>query len=290
MRILVTGAAGFLGRTVVAHLFRNPKNDVFGCDIYDNRCGGVKEASLVEFADVTFFSEIATIVERENIDVIVHLAAFGRNLTCENWPYRAWEVNVTGTQNVLDLGWAMKARMVVCSSNITLSDKPTVYRSTKWAVEELVRMYARLGANVCGIRPSNIAGPGQSRTEYQPCAFAGMDLSYEKKGYVEVTGDGTQSRDFIHVQDVARAIELALESGFVGETIDICTGYPLSINQVVEYLKIPVRYVDPRPGDAQTLVSNPKPARDILGFQSQLGHGNIICDSFPYFMEHRNEK
>ena len=82
-----------------------------------------------------------------------------------------WDTNVNGTLNVLEVARQLKLkRVVVCSSNITLSDQLTVYRESKRAVESLVALYASLGVSVMGLRPSNIYGRGQSRTEYQPCA------------------------------------------------------------------------------------------------------------------------
>jgi len=173
---------------------------------------------------------------------------------------------------------------VVCSSNITLSDVPTVYKMTKLIDESLVGLYHELGVSVMGLRPSNICGIGQSRTEYQPCAMAGLDLEFEKNGFVSITGDGTQARDFVNAKDVARTFWLAANSEASGTTVDVCTGKLTSINEVAEIAGVPVKYVDPRPGDAKVLISDPEPAKRLLGFEAEIGIEQTVQESFPAVM------
>lgn len=278
MRILVTGGAGFLGRYVVAYLSRKAQNYVTVFDNLDPLCGGRGNCL---YHDVSHFEEVHSVVCHHKITHIVHLAALGRNLTCQNQPNQAWRVNVTGTQNVLEVARERGCRVIVCSSNIVLSDRPTVYKTTKQTVEALVEMYANLGVSCMGLRPSNIYGKGQSRSEYQPCAFAGLDIAFEKQGYVEIAGSGMQTRDWVHAEDVARAFELALESDITGESLDVCTGVQTSMNDIVRMLQVGAKYVDSRPGDARALISDPQPALDKLGFRSNVLLQDAIWDAFP---------
>ena len=286
MRILVTGGSGFLGKHVVERLSKNHK--VFSFDNLHYLCGGDPYANRW-LGDVLSTTDLITAVIGLGITHIAHLAAFGRNLTCQDHPFEAWDINVTGTRNVLDVARILRVkRVVACSSNIVLSDKPTVYKATKQADECLVSMYASLGLSCMGIRPSNIYGKGQSKTEYQPCAFAGMDKGFARDGFFTVTGDGTQSRDWVHASDVARMFELALDSSFSGETLDACTGRLASINHVADTLKVPVKYVDKRLGDAQELVSDPYPAYNVLGFKSEIALDSAIEDAFPEVVKSRH--
>jgi UDP-glucose 4-epimerase len=287
--ILVTGAAGFLGREVLRQLTELGE-EIIPIDNFDKLCGSQSSPTP------RFFREVHMLDVR-NMELpppspkypppthIIHLAAYGRNLTCENYPARAWDINVNGTFRMLELARQQNARIVVCSSNIVLSPRDTVYKDTKIAAENLVRMYARLGVSALGLRPSNIAGPGQSRTEFQPCAFAGMDTGFEKDGYISISGDGTQTRDFVHVSDVARAFIVALDSTVKGRTIDICTGRQISMNGVLDVLGNPPRkYTDPRPNDAHSLPSFPSAAREMLGFEAKIPIEQSIRDSFPAVM------
>lgn len=278
MKILVTGGAGFLGKHVLKELV-----SVDALDNLDFICGGDSKVPHID-ADVRDFAALEKIIVRGGYDHIVHLAAYGRNLSCQHFPLVAWNVNVNGTLNVLEIARRhpeLVKRVVCCSSNITLSDQPTVYKETKLAVEQLVSLYSTMGVSCMGVRPSNIYGEGQSKTEYQPCAFAGLDKSYIEKKHFTITGDGTQSRDWIHAKDVAKGIKLALINRNSGETIDLCTGKLTNMNTVAKYLNVPIVYVPARPGDAKELISDPVPAALTLGFSAHIGLETGIWDAFP---------
>lgn len=280
MRILVTGAAGFLGHYVTDALDAGI-NSYIGIDNFDPLCGSRLSPRVLHY-DINY-PLLPKFLKEQQISHIIHLAAYGRNLTCQDHPAEAWNVNVEGTRWVLHCARAGDvSRVVVCSSNIVLSDVPTAYKSTKVAVESLVEMYHSLGLNVMGLRPSNIYGAGQSKTEYQPCAFAGMDKSFEHRGYIRITGDGSQSRDWVHAADVAEAFMKALYyDGISGETIDICTGTQTSVMRIVEMLGADYRLIDPRPGDAKVIYSDPLDASLKLGWTAKRKLVDHVSDAFP---------
>ena len=277
MRVLVTGGCGFLGKYAVKEFGKY----CFTFDNLDPLCGGTSTPDI--FGDVSDFATLHAAVKEFGITSIIHLAAYGRNLTCQHFPLKAWDANVTGTLNVLEVARQLpQVKRVVCaSSNITLSDQPTVYKTTKKVCEDLVSLYATMGVSCMALRPSNIYGVGQSKAEYQPCAFAGLDKSYAERGYFTITGDGTQSRDWTHASDVARAFSRALVSGIKGVTLDVCTGKLASMNKVAVILNVDVEYVPARPGDAKELVSDPEPARSMIGFSSAIDLEDGIWDAFP---------
>lgn len=280
--ILVTGSAGFLGRHVMSLLSRNGYSPI-GLDNSEPHCGAQVSGPVLE-TDITDFDSLQNLIIDFDIDTIIHLAAYGRNLSCQDFPQRAWEVNVDGTHNILEIARQNPKtvkRVVVCSSNITLSDQPTTYKMTKLMCEHLVEQYAKMGVSVMGIRPSNIYGEGQSKTEYQPCAFAGLDNSYARDGHFTITGDGTQARDWVHARDVARAFYLAAASEVAGVTVDVCSGILTSMNDVASLVGVPVQYTDPRPGDAKVLISNPDPAWSLLNYRARIALKDAIFDGFP---------
>lgn len=285
MRVLITGGCGFLGRYVVRRLQANPEIDkLIVFDNLDPLCGGTPDIEHINI-DIRDAASLECAIDKFRISHIVHLAAYGRNLTCRDFPEAAYAVNVQGTINLLDIAanrLAQIKRIVCASSNIVLSDQPTVYKETKVRVEEAVSLYAMFaGVSCCALRPSNIYGKGQSKTEYQMCAFAGLDSSFAKHGYFSISGDGTQSRDWTHAEDVARAFELALFSNYNGAALDVCTGKLASMNRVAEILNVPIRYANPRPGDAKELISNPIPAQEKLGFTADIRLEDGIWDAFP---------
>jgi UDP-glucose 4-epimerase len=258
----------------------NPKiEQVIVADNLDPLCGGNPVGLEIELCDVRKESDVEDLMR--NADAVIHLAAYGRNLTCQDRAQQAWAVNVGGTMNILEVAARQRKRVVVCSSNIVLSDQWTVYKVTKKACEGLVKSHAEVGLLVMALRPSNIYGAGQSKTEYQLCAFAGLDKSYAEKGKFFISGDGTQSRDWVHAADVARAFELALFSDVRGRTLDVCTGKLTSMNDIAKMLGVPVEYTAARPGDAKELVSDPYPAEQLLGFKAELDLEDHIRDAFP---------
>lgn len=282
MRFLVTGGAGFLGKHVVKKL-EHCGNNVVVLDNIDSRCGG-DYSVMRAHCDVRDFRLLEHIIVAGNFTHIIHLAAYGRNLTCRDFPADAFQVNVEGTANILEaaaLHRDIVERVVVCSSNIVLSDQDTNYKKTKLAVEAHVRRYALLGVSCMALRPSNIYGSGQSRKEHQLCAFAGLDESYRKRGYFEISGDGTQTRDWVYVRDVARAFVLASHAKVTGETFDVCTGRQTSMNAIAKMLDVKIKYTPARPGDAKALISDPKPAWKNLSFLANIRLQDGIWDAFP---------
>lgn len=283
MRVLITGGLGFLGRHVTALLeSENIPYAVF--DNLDPLCGGTPSEFLPRYTfkrDLLEDGELDYVIRQYLPTHIFHLAAYGRNLTCARHVQRAIRVNIEGTARVLDAAYEYDLRAIVCSSNIVLSPENTVYRFTKQACEALVELYAKAGTSAMALRPANIYGAGQSRTEFQPCAFAGLDLTFEKEGLFRISGDGTQTRDWVHVDDVAQSFLLAGRSDLSGQTLDIATGIQTSMNRVAELLHVYVKYTVPRPGDAQALISDPQPALKLLGFKAIRSLEKHIWEAFP---------
>lgn len=287
MKVLVTGGCGFLGKYVTKLL------GAYALDNHDPRCGGSTEGLAWIDCDVTDYPALEKVILENEFSHIVHLAAYGRNLTCRDFPQDAWRINVHGTKHVLMIAHKhpkIVKRVVVCSSNIVLSNQGTEYKFTKRAAEHEVGWYAKLGVSCMGLRPSNIAGVGQSRTEHQLCAFAALDECFRRCGHFEISGNGEQTRDFINAADVARAFELALDSNVSGVTIDVATGAQISMNEIAKKLGVPVKYTDPRPGDARELISDIEPAKKLLNFTAEIGIDQTLRESFPSVMEARNAK
>jgi UDP-glucose 4-epimerase len=113
------------------------------------------------------------------------------------------------------------------------------------------------------------------------CAFCGLDAAFERDGFFSITGDGTQTRDWVHVDDIARAFEVALFSDVKGDTVDVCTGIQTSMSDLASMLDVPVKYTDPRPGDAKELISDPTQMEATFGFEATEKIEDRIWDAFP---------
>ena len=277
MSALVTGGAGFVGAYVVAQV------GGYALDNLDPHCGGNANRPHID-CDVTNFDALEKVVLDGKFAEIVHLAAYGRNLTCRDFPRESWLVNVHGTRNVLEIAKRhpnVVKRVVCCSSNIVLSTEFTDYKRSKEFAEREIKLYAEAGVSCMGLRPSNLYGAGQSQSEHQLCAFAALDRAYKLTGHFEISGDGSQTRDWCHAEDAARAFEFALHSDIKGEVLDVCTGRQTSMNEIAKMLGIPVVYTAPRPGDAQAIISSPWPAATKLGFHAEIILEDRVWDAFP---------
>ena len=140
-KYMVSGGCGFLGRYMMRRL-RN-KYVTVALDNLEPNCGG-DPSYCHTHVDITDFNKLEEAVLKNECTHIIHLAALGRNLTCQDDPDRAWEVNVNGTRNVLEVARRhpnLVKRVICCSSNIVLSPENTVYKGTKLADEALVEMF-----------------------------------------------------------------------------------------------------------------------------------------------------
>jgi len=218
MRVLVTGARGYLGRTVVEQL----------------RAAG--------HTPVAFAGDIRT-AEVPPSDGVVHLAALGRVRESFEDPLAYYDVNVTGTLRLLR---AAAPRFVLASTAgvygaprhpVIAEDHPRApanpYAATKAAAEDALAWTARAGGVAAvSLRLFNVAGGGdrdETRVVTRACAVAAGRVPF-----LDVYGDGSAVRDFVHVRDAARAFVLALESAAPGRHEAYNVGAtPASVAEVV---------------------------------------------------------
>lgn len=268
MRAIVTGACGFIGQhlvralesagheTVPVDLFAEDPIDITGC----------------EFPDVG------------SADWLFHLAAVSRTPAAIEDPVTCFDVNVMGSVHVLETARMIGCKRVVMASSNVVYAAQTPYRASKLAMEEAAAAYRETyGLPVVCLRFSNVTGPGLPKGD-AACVAALRD-SLEDKGYVELTGDGEQSRDFSHVADICRAILMAAESDYLGKPIDVCTGRNLTMNQVVAAMedalghRIERRYVEERRGDVKHIRQDPEQAFCGFGYRAVRFAEEAVADA-----------
>jgi UDP-glucose 4-epimerase len=278
--VLVTGGGGFVGAPTVRALleqgarvrvldFAEPwRLEGLDCEIV---LGDITDRDVVESAC-------------SGIDAVAHLAVLPLNQANSD-PVNAFEANVHGSFNVFDAaGSAGVGRIVYSSASSAygptatypiVEDHPlrpnAFYPATKAAGEMLLRGLAGLYAfDFVILRYMNVYGPGQ-RAGVVPAVATSLLEGRRPK----LSGDGTQSFDFVHIDDCAYANRLALESDSTGEALNVGSGAAASLNDVAALLAElsgsdlepefdgPVSTAPPRVGD----VSRP---REILGFSAQV--------------------
>ena len=282
-KILVTGGAGFIGANLV-RLLLTLGHEV---TVLDNLSTGRREyldALSIEFTegdilDVTLLNDLVP-----GHEGVVHLAAQAGVPHSLREPRRDCEVNVIGTLNLLEASrHGGVGRFVFASSNAPLGRQPppatedkvplpiSPYGASKLAGEGYCLAYhGSWGLGTVVLRFANVYGPYSAHKNSVVAKFLKDILT---TGQITIDGDGQQTRDFIYVEDLCRAILLALESDASGEVFQIATGVETSIRELatmVESVSNIPAHVDhgpARPGDVRKSYSSPEKARSVLGWE-----------------------
>lgn len=296
-RALVTGSAGFVGQHLTRHL-TELGYDVHGLDLRVN-------------GDVRDYETVHTAVETVEPDVIFHLAAMAYVPESTTAPYRALDVNVGGTLNVLEAvrNTGSQARVLISGTseeygyehpviNEETSTRPTTpYGVTKLAASLLGLTYARThGLDVVVTRAFNHTGPGHS-PRYAVPSFAKRVAEVEA-GLRRVVhhGDLTATRSYTDVRDVVRAYAAAvhLPSG----VYNVCAGTKESVVPVGAVLgklrglarvEIPCEQSSrlTRPGPASGIFPHawPSKLRDLTGWTAEITLDRTLQDTLDYWRE-----
>ena len=291
MKILVTGAAGFLGSHIVDRLLADG-HEVVGLDnlltgSLDNLAEHISfaHAAQVVSKNDRFEFVLGDITDRAKVDevmagveAVIHTAAIARTPWTIEDPMLSHEVNATGTLILLEAARKHGVKRFVHSSSCIVYVPNTPYYVSKLCAEEYVILYRKLyGLSTISLRYQNLYGKRQSEKPPHPNVFAAFRASKKEHGKIFITGDGTQTRDFTHVSDAVEANMLALQGHANGWT-DICRGVSTSLNQVVRYFDCPVEYIPEREGDIKNLLGTPGYAETLLGFKAKVSVAEGIVD------------
>jgi len=283
--VLVTGGAGFIGSHLADALVE--ENDVRVLDHFaSGRRRNLPRGVAVVEGDVR--DEDALGVAMADVDVVFHEAAVVSVDRSVEDPVETHDVNVDGTLAVLERARREDARVVVASSAAIYGDPESVpvheshpkspdspYGLDKLAVDHYARLYADLyGLETVALRYFNVYGPRQTGA-YSGVVSAFLEQAREG-GPLTVDGDGTQTRDFVHVDDVVRANLLAATTSHVGEAFNVGTGASVSVVELAELVRevagadADVVHTDPRPGDVERSRADVGRARRVLGYEPRV--------------------
>lgn len=252
MKVFVTGIAGFIGSTVAEQLVERG-HAVSGCDdLSMGRVENVPEG--VRWAEVDC-RELGAF----DADVLVHLAA----MACARWPdsNEVWQRNLVATAHLARIH---AGRTVFASTCVAANPLLGAYAGSKWACENILPT-----ATIC--RFGNVYGPRQRDWGPEPGVLAAWRKAEVDGRPIRIDGDGTQTRDFVHVDDAARAVCLAVEGDAAdGHTIDICSGIQTPIIDLADWFDCERVFASRSPGDPNSMPQDPRPAEQLLGFRTEV--------------------
>jgi len=320
MNYLITGGCGFIGREVIRKLQAN-QADVIRVLDNESVCNRDDLSQLGEVVEVNgdylnwehpiqlVVGDVRNkmLVSNASVgaDVVIHLAANTGVAPSVEDPYMDCDANVFGTLNVLEsCRHNGISRMVFASSGAPLGvQEPPLheelaphpaspYGASKLAGEGYCSAYFHsFGVESVVLRFGNVYGPGSGHKSSVVAKFIRKALNGEK---LEIYGDGSQTRDFIYIDDLTNAVLLASSTkGIAGETFQIATNKETTVAELTDALietfveleieKPKVIYSEPRIGDVARNFSNTSKAKNILNWNNEVELSKGLRKTVSYF-------
>jgi len=249
VKVLVTGANGFVGRSVVRRLLAGGDSVIaaVGPGASGNAVAPKLTSVSLDLAnDLSVRGCFA-----EPVDAVIHLAAIALTRAADRDPAMAWSVNAEGTAKVTAAlasaaaGWSTQPLFLLASTADVYAwqtrpiketdcvQPSTAYSASKLGAELAAEQAARLGGlKVIIARPFPHSGAGQDDSFWIP-ARCNMLREVKRNGWAAVpVGDLTTVRDYLHVDDVAEAYALLLQRGEPGEVYNIASGRPVTLEEI----------------------------------------------------------
>jgi UDP-glucose 4-epimerase len=320
-KILITGGCGFIGSSLIAELLR--LNSASKIRVLDNLVTGTVE-DLAEVAPfhkgvigkLNLRSGAVELVEGDirdsallqecaiGVDCIVHLAANTGVGPSVMDPRLDMECNVIGTFNALEAARLQGVnKFIFASSGAPAGEvEPPIheelpphpvspYGSSKLAGEGYCSSYYRtFGINTVCLRFGNVYGPRSNKKSSVVAKFIRQALQGEP---CVIYGDGKQTRDFLYIDDLVRAVTLAIDKPVGGETFQIATGMERTVGEVATFISealgkrgitMRVEHDSPRLGDVMRNYSDTSKAARVLGWTTEMEVPDGIERTLDWFL------
>ena len=300
MKTLITGGAGFIGSHLADLLIASEHEVVVIDNLSNGRKSNIehllkKKNFIFHKLDITNMDDIEPIFV--NVDWVFHLAGMADIVPSIESPKEYYDCNVTGTFNIVEASRKAGVKKIVyaaSSSSYGIPDNyPTAetadirpqypYALTKYMGEELVMHWSQTyNIPSIALRLFNVYGP-RSRTTGAYGAVFGVFLSQKihNKPYT-VVGDGTQTRDFTYVTDVAAAFLRAAETTTTSVALNVGSDNHYSVNRLVELLEGEVTYVPKRPGEPDCTYADTTRIHEVLNWKTKVSFEDGVAEMLTH--------
>jgi UDP-glucose 4-epimerase len=302
--ILVTGGAGFVGATLVRRLVASG----YRVRVFDNLSTG-DEAHLAGVNAELVKGDIRNIDALDDaltgIDAVIHLAAAGSVIDSISDPVANFETNVLGTFRVLDAarragvtrtvqastGGAVIGDAIPPVSERSLPKPLSPYGASKLAGEGYAHAFAKTyGLRTVAVRFGNVYGPWCS---HKPGVLNVFFQSLHQGTPIVIYGDGTSSRDYVHVSDISQALQLALEKDIPGGTVlHAASGVETTVAELADLCRQaaglpshPITYRSARQGEVGRNFASYDLAHELLGYSPTVKREDGIPALWQWFKD-----
>jgi len=288
VKIFITGGAGFIG-SAISKSFLDDGNEVTIFDNFSNSSekkisSTLKIPSVIK-GDISDFKSLKKALD--NFDAVIHLAAQINVEESIQFPEKTFQVNVKGTENLLQVCTQNKINNLIFASSAAVYGNPekspltenspispiSPYGESKTQMEQIIKKYSRdFSLNCISLRIFNVYGIGQTDS------YAGVITKFlnriQKNQPLEIFGDGSNSRDFIALEDVTQAFVKALDNikGKKGNYYNIGTGKSTTIKELAEIMlsicnkNLEIKFKAAKENDIAQSVASIDLAQRELGF------------------------
>jgi UDP-glucose 4-epimerase len=314
-KVVVIGGAGLIGSHTVDALTQTSVGEIL---VFDTFQRGTREnlADAVCDPRVRIFEHGGDINRPDILDAalkgahgVFHFAALWL-LHCQEFPRAAFDVNVAGTFNVLEVCAANNVERLVFSSSASVYgdavEEPMTeahpfnyenfYGASKVAGEALARgMHKINGLPYVALRYMNVYGPRQDYSGAYIAVIMRMLDAIDRDEPLTIYGDGTQAYDFVYVGDCAEANVCAMKADTVDRAYNVGTGVRTSIGEMAELLlritgsDVGIRYVPEGVTFVRNRIGSPDRARDELGFEARVGLEEGLRALIEWRQSHQRE-
>ena len=305
MKILVTGGAGFIGSHIVDRLLEKR----FEVIVIDNLSTGNKKninpKSTVYNADITDLRSLEKVFEKEKPDYVVHAAANIKVRESVKNPIHDANVNIIGGLNIFECCKNFHIKKIIYLSSggaiygdpkyLPVDEEHTIdpispYGISKRALElYLNSCHEAHNLNFVGLRLSNVYGPRDSEESDHIIPVLIHNILNDKTPII--SGDGSQARDFIYVDDVADAVLMGLEKNPKEKFFNIGTEKATSINELFNEIKsllkssISAKYKEENKSEVKKICLSIRKAKKELGWVPKTSLSQGMKETIKWFKE-----